>query len=202
MVTNEVTDTTYIQYNTDNANWYNVTAGTEAVTTQTTLTGFFVTAWFWMNTNGTLYNYACVESIPWATGPTGPQGATGATGPTGPQGATGAIGLSTYDLAVAWWFTWSEVEFVASLRGPTGATGSLDFSTLSWTINLQNVVNIPTTDATLDENGFYFAITREKEWVTYIDWIGTRNIAVVIVFIIIIWRIFIYLTKREKRIYN
>lgn len=196
-MSNEWINNGFWQLNGDRASWDNITAANEVAVPASTNTGFFVTNTSNLNSNGVLYVWSCIESA--TVGPTGPQGATGATGP---QGATGATGLSTYDLAVAGWFTGSEVEFIASLRGPTGATGSLDFSTLSGTINLQNVVNLPTNDAILETDWFYFAITRQKEWVTYIDWIWVRNIGMVVIFLVVIWRIFIFITKRDKRVFN
>lgn len=134
-----------------------------------------------------------------------PTWATWATWATWPQGIQGEAGqqwpswLSAYELALAFWFTGTEIEWIQSLQWPVWSTGSLDFSTLSGTINLQNVVNIPDNEATLEADGFYFAITRERDGVTYIDWIWVRNILFVLVvaWLIIKWIRYFLSTKNN-----
>lgn len=145
-------------------------------------------------------NFQCpaiVDAIG-GTGATGATGATGPSGPTGPIGATGATwpqGLDNYEIALIMWFSGTISEWLESLRG---ATGTLDFSTLSGSINLQNVVNIPTTDATLNSSGMYIPLTAKKDGVTYIDWYWARSMIYILAIFLLIISIVVYLWKWKK----
>lgn len=155
--------------------------------------------WFFCPAGRLFFDNISILWSKWETGSTWPQGIQGIQGI---QGMTWSTWLSAYEIAQWWWFTWSEVEWIASIRWQQGATGTIDFSTITGAINLQNVVNIPTQNAELDENGFYFAITREKDGITYIDWVWVRNLAVVIVFVLILWKIFRFITSNDRKLFN
>lgn len=124
----------------------------------------------------------------WATWANWANWVNWATWATWPQGNDW---YSAYELAQMNWYTWTIIEWLASLIWPTGqqwATWVIDFSSFTWAINFQTLVQVDSW-ATLDPNWFYFAITRKKDWVTYIDWIGVRNLTILIAFILIIFAI-------------
>jgi len=170
-ITVESNDRSYTSYGTDSIGWYQNDSTNEFVSLWQTNTGFYIPAV--INVNGSVINWQCTyPAIPWIQWETGETGATGATGWTGAQGM---MWLSAYDLAVANWFSGSEVQWVLSLQGSWATI----YYTNTGSSNI--VINMPSeTGGELDANSLYLPVAVQKDWTTYIDWAGIRNIVLLL----------------------
>lgn len=115
----------------------------------------------------------------WATGSIWHTGATGIWLQWPPW-------LDVYEVAQIMGFTWSIAEYLESLKWPTWATWTIDFSSLSWTISLQNVVNLPSeTTLTwfLDSAWSYMPLTQNIDWVNYIHFPSLIYLALALLFL-------------------
>lgn len=156
---------------------------------------YFVWWTFCFNTTITLF---WTDNI-WITGATGATGPTGPTGPTGATGATGMPGLDAYEIAQIMGFTGTISEWLASLVWPRGATWSIDFSTLSGTIQLTNQVNLPDNNAELSWSGRYFSLLLHKNWSYYLDMDWIRNIIMYMIIVSIILILLVWIFRKSQK---
>ena len=87
---------------------------------------------------------AWLASLKGDKGADGAEGAKGENGADGADGADGANGKSAYELAKENGLTTAatEAEWIASLQGTNGKDGSIDFSSLTFTVNAEGYLVI------------------------------------------------------------
>lgn len=192
---------------TPNATWNGATAWNNAINMLTHAVR--TSSWYYLYHNNRVW-FTYSGAIMWNDG----KWEKWETWATGPQWAQWIPWIqwndwySAFEIAQILWFTWNISEWQQSLVWATWAiwaTGALDFSTLSWTINLQNVVNLPDNDWELNSWSTYIPIKTTINWVDYYDvWRLTQLLMklLFILFIVIavwysIWKMMIKKNRYE-----
>ena len=117
------------------------------------------TPWSWT------WTLVCATGATWATWATWETWATWATWPQW------LMWLSAYDLAVAYWFSGSEIQWLLSLQW----SGANIYYTNTWTSTVV-VQMVESTWWELSQSWLYMPISVSSWGTTYVDWTWVRNI--------------------------
>jgi len=139
----------------------------------------------------------------WPTGATWATWPTGATWPTWATWSQGNDGYNAFEIAQILWYTGTVTEWFESLKWPMGATWTIDFTSFSWAVNLQNIVNVPDNDGTLNSWSTYIPIKTTINGVDYYDSNRITQLLMKVWFVLLFsfmiwWAIFKKFTKKSR----
>lgn len=104
--------------------------------------------------------------------------------------------LSAYDLAIANWFSWSEMEWITSLKWATGTT-THEIVFASWEIFSGATFSLGWQNGEFASGELYIPLTTNIDWTTYLNTDRMKQLIMQIIFFVIVGGAFWYFIIRK-----